>query len=249
MVGFAQPLTVVEKLPIVNSLIVTDGNNNWLRVTADAETYADLAKHDVFKPGTVVGEMTNENGNPAITLAKNPIDYNIYNTTGHEAGEPDAYLIDECNLEHYDNFRPKANQVSAIQGYYFDGKLRGWSDNSGMSADLDMSWFEGHNTMIQGSPYRIPKAVTQLKSAWDKAAGAPAKMAADDHLYFQNYTLYALDVPELPTAVNELNNDKGVAAVKYLNVAGVESVNPFDGVNIKVTTYSDGSTKAVKVVK
>ena len=93
------------------------------------------------------------------------------------------------------------------------------------------------------------KAVAQLKSAWDKAAGAPAKMAADDNLYFQNYTLYALDVPELPTAVTELNNDKGVAAVKYVNVAGVESAKPFDGVNIKVTTYSDGSSKAVKVVK
>ena len=53
----------------------------------------------------------------------------------------------------------------------------------------------------------------------------------------------------LPTAVTELNNDKGVAAVKYVNVAGVESAKPFDGVNIKVTTYSDGSSKAVKVVK
>lgn len=249
-VGFAQPLTVVEKIPMANSLIVTDGENNWLRVAApDAETFGELAKHDVFKPGTVVGEMTCENGNPAIALAKNPIDYNVYTAAGPEPGEPATYMIDECNLEHYDNFRPKANQVIAIQGYFFNGKLRGWSDNSGMSADLDMSWYEGNNSMTQGSSYRIPKAVAQLKSAWDKAAGAPAKMAADDNLYFQNYTLYALDVPELPTAVTELNNDKGVAAVKYVNVAGVESAKPFDGVNIKVTTYSDGSSKAVKVVK
>jgi|GEM_PF-2742466 hypothetical protein len=51
------------------------------------------------------------------------------------------------------------------------------------------------------------------------------------------------------TAVSELVADKAVAGVKYFNAAGMESDVPFNGVNIVVTKYVDGTTKAVKVVK
>lgn len=51
-----------------------------------------------------------------------------------------------------------------------------------------------------------------------------------------------------PTAVNDINS-KAVAGVKYYNLAGVESNKPFDGVNIMVTTYTDGTKAAAKVVK
>ena len=51
------------------------------------------------------------------------------------------------------------------------------------------------------------------------------------------------------TSVRAIEAEKQVAGVKYYNVAGVESDEAFDGVNIVVTTYVDGSTKAVKVIK
>jgi hypothetical protein len=51
-----------------------------------------------------------------------------------------------------------------------------------------------------------------------------------------------------PTAVNDINS-KAVAGVKYYNLAGVESNKPFDGVNIMVTTYTDGTKAAAKVIK
>ena len=48
--------------------------------------------------------------------------------------------------------------------------------------------------------------------------------------------------------VNDINA-KAVAGVKYYNLAGVESNKPFDGVNIMVTTYTDGTKAAAKVIK
>ena len=42
---------------------------------------------------------------------------------------------------------------------------------------------------------------------------------------------------------------KTINSVKYYNVAGMESNVPFDGVNIKVTTYNDGTTSTCKVIK
>ena len=51
------------------------------------------------------------------------------------------------------------------------------------------------------------------------------------------------------TAVVENLAQKTVNNVKYYNVAGMESNVPFEGVNIMVTTYNDGTTSTCKVIK
>ncbi len=50
------------------------------------------------------------------------------------------------------------------------------------------------------------------------------------------------------TAVNGIAA-KAIAGVKYYNLAGVESSRPFKGINVVVTTYTDGTTSTTKVVK
>ena len=49
-------------------------------------------------------------------------------------------------------------------------------------------------------------------------------------------------------AVNELVNGKTIANVRYFNMAGQE-MQSVNGMTIKVTTYTDGTTSAVKVMK
>ena len=48
--------------------------------------------------------------------------------------------------------------------------------------------------------------------------------------------------------VDEMNAGKTVASERYFNVAGQEMAQP-EGLTIKVTTYTDGTTSTVKVVK
>ena len=50
------------------------------------------------------------------------------------------------------------------------------------------------------------------------------------------------------TSVNELVNGKTVAGVRYFNMAGQE-MQEANGITIVVTTYTDGTTSAVKVMK
>ena len=52
-----------------------------------------------------------------------------------------------------------------------------------------------------------------------------------------------------PTGINTVNAGKNVVSVKYVNLAGIESTTPFQGVNIVVTRYDDGSQTATKVIK
>ena len=54
---------------------------------------------------------------------------------------------------------------------------------------------------------------------------------------------------ELVTAINEFYYGKAIVGVTYVNAQGMKSDKPFDGLNIVVTRYSDGTTSTVKVFK
>ena len=51
------------------------------------------------------------------------------------------------------------------------------------------------------------------------------------------------------TSIEDVNADKAVANVEYYNLAGQLSAEPMEGVNIVVTTYSDGTRTTAKVIK
>ena len=66
---------------------------------------------------------------------------------------------------------------------------------------------------------------------------------------FKYYVVeYLADWNDITTSVNEINPAiEGVST--YYNAQGIKSDKPFDGVNIVVTRYSDGSTKTTKIVR
>ena len=51
------------------------------------------------------------------------------------------------------------------------------------------------------------------------------------------------------TSVSEINAGKEIVDVMYVNPLGMTSDRPFEGVNIVITRYSDGTTSTVKVLK
>lgn len=61
---------------------------------------------------------------------------------------------------------------------------------------------------------------------------------------------YPIEIKKVEnTGVADVAIDRNVAAVEYVNLAGLRSALPFDGLNIMVTTYTDGTRSAVKVLK
>lgn len=51
------------------------------------------------------------------------------------------------------------------------------------------------------------------------------------------------------TAIESVASSKDITGVKYVNLAGVESDTPFQGINIEVKTYTDGTRSATKVLR
>ena len=66
-----------------------------------------------------------------------------------------------------------------------------------------------------------------------------------------NITIWPIDLQasSVITSVNNVNANKTVSSVKYYNITGMESNKPFDGVNIVVTRYTDGTFSTSKVLR
>ena len=54
---------------------------------------------------------------------------------------------------------------------------------------------------------------------------------------------------EKPTGIDDINAGAEVKSVKYVNALGQVADAPFEGINMVVTTYSNGKTSTAKVVK
>ena len=57
------------------------------------------------------------------------------------------------------------------------------------------------------------------------------------------------DSQNIQTAVSSIYGDREVVDVQYVNALGQQSSKPFEGVNIVVTRYSDGTMSTTKVLK
>lgn len=66
-----------------------------------------------------------------------------------------------------------------------------------------------------------------------------------------SFMVYPFDLPNspVPTSVQNFVALKRIESVRYYNVMGMASDTPFEGVNIVVTRYSDGSYSTMKVIR
>lgn len=60
---------------------------------------------------------------------------------------------------------------------------------------------------------------------------------------------HTLRIKATVTGIDNISTAKTVTAVKYYNAQGIESDTPFDGFNIEVSLYNDGTRKASKLLK
>ena len=113
-----------------------------------------------------------------------------------------------------------------------------------MGAALDMSVFAGS----QGNVLRL----TVEASSDFSNQGAELTLTNVVLVTAKSEPFYANDAMTTIKDVSGIEDviaGKEIASIRYINVAGMESEVPFDGMNIVVTTYTDGSMTTVKVIK
>jgi hypothetical protein len=108
------------------------------------------------------------------------------------------------------------------------------SNEEGVIEQLDMN-------------FKVRMYFTRLANLTTTRDAASGK---DDKFYIVEQEIpFTLNSDNIITGVENMNISREVVGVKYYNVAGIESDKPFQGVNIVVTRYSDGSTTTTKILK
>lgn len=236
-------------------VFVSDGKGNWMKVVTATEedAYYEYSETEDFAKGTLVGYLNFVDGNQTLTVTRLPEDGN----------DPVDVDIEDWNLAQSDvndphwHFRPKVNQIINLQGFYSEEEsaLYGYANKEGQYATLSTAWVKPNVAKIlkDGMPHSLKNCAVQIKAPWDAEAAveAPAKVAATDIHAYENYLVYVTEVAtkDVLTGVENLNGAKGVVAVQYVNVAGQVSNTPFEGVNMVITRYADGSQVTSKVIK
>ena len=198
-------LAVADVAEYVNNAFLTDGEGNWIMLTAEDEIFNSLLNMNVIKGGTLKATLSGIELNPVLTATAAP-----------EAGsEVIPFEVVAYNLA--DTFDPKVNQVIDVTGFWraSDGALRAYS-SGGQSMTLNTSWGASNNTLVDGKRYTV-RCAMNIKEAWKVSAGL---MPKDYDYDFQNYLGYALRLPDTPTAITTIGAE-GNEIVNVYNVQGM----------------------------
>lgn len=240
--------------------------NNWMLVSLPVELYNQLYEKNTVT--SITGSLT-EKFNVAMEATKvvfenattdfAPNTYCAINFMGESSvkGTNPAYTSS------YYFATPKANEYTNVvwavyngtDGAFYLPSHKGSVNVQGFKAafNVDYSLNSVDNpTLKDGEVYSFEALVKEVAVATTDAKSAPRKTAYDSTVApSTKFVVYPLDLDDkkVATGVNDVNSAKEVKGVSYFNMMGVESAQPFDGVNIMVTTYTDGTSSAAKVLR
>ncbi len=161
--------------------------------------------------------------------------------------EDGAQLKDNGNV--YFFMTPKVQEVCEITYAYWNAENFIVPTTSGFVGSLSLDWTynEAGNITSQlnaDNIYRF-KTIVQRTGA---TTSLPALKAEDGAYKVAPLNLTSTSKADIPTAIGTVKAGVDVVDVYYVNSIGVMSKTPFQGVNIIVTRYSDGSRTTVKKV-
>lgn len=214
---------------------------DWIALDCgdNEDLFNTIAEMEVIAPGTVKGILADRQTNPRLVLNGTPASLD-------EAELPELLLFRYNLCEDY--ITAMGNEIGRADGYfrYIDGKPYLCSEQDSVMVKIAFDYapaLEAEMASKEGFYYAL-LCVFTLDEPWEENLPI-RRIHSTDEDYFTNYTLHPLAVIEF-SDIDEIVADKMVIDRKYVSPAGVVSELPQDGVNIVVTTHSDGSRTTTK---
>ena len=224
-------------------------------VRSENNTYGS-AMQQVQKNGSVAFDEDNSQCiKSTYTWVKDGVRYAIYN--------PDVKLESELpaatGYQLY-NYRMWVDYEDDAPAWDFEvdseGKIH-------LTTKMDRPLYEGTATHIGGAgaqgrrdlwsfvaPADLDKVKLVARFYYKKNSAGKARPTDSDRLYYvvENQITLKVDDEGIVTGIDNVTS-KAVASVKYYNMMGIESDVPFEGANIEVITFTDGSRSSRKIMK
>ena len=240
--------------------------NNWMLVSLPVELYNQVNEENTVT--SITGSLTEkfnvamEATNVVFENATTDFAPNTYCPINF-MGESSVKGTNQAYTSSYYFATPKANEYANVVWAVYNGTDGAFylpSNNGSINVqefkaafNVDYSLNSVDNpTLTDGEVYSFEALVKEVAVPTTDAKSAPRKTAYDSTVApSTKFVVYPLDLDanKVATGVNDVNSAKEVKGVSYFNMMGVESAQPFDGVNIMVTTYTDGTSSAAKVLR
>ena len=238
--------TVVEDALEINKSEKDFDQSNWIEVV-----FQDNASYNNKHVKNLTGTYSWQNGNPKLTLTVDvdetndvtdvPVgalayDLNPY-MAANFAGTQDGTIQGDTHTYFFS--QPKAQEYAQILWAVWDGSKfnmpttnNAYGFTGSFTVSDELNGGVSLDGLQQGETYNFKAVIRKTASK----AGS--------------YEVYPTDLnPGVVTGVGMINVNGNVKSVKYVNVAGIVSDVPFQGVNIVVTEYTDGSRTTTKMLK
>ena len=231
--------------------------NNWMLVSLPVELYNQVKEKNTVT--SITGTLT-EKFNVAMeatnVVFENATNYFAPNTYCpiNFMGESSVKGTNPAYTSRYYFATPKANEYANVVWAVYnatDGAFYLPSHTGSINVQEFKAAFNVDYSLNSVDNPELTSAAVYSFEALVKEVAVPttdAKSTSDASTKFVVYPL-DLDANKVATGVNDVNSAKEVKGVSYFNMMGVESAQPFDGVNIMVTTYTDGTSSATKVLR
>lgn len=240
--------------------------NNWMLVSLPVELYNQLYEKNTVT--SITGSLTEkfnvamEATNVVFENATNDFAPNTYCPINF-MGESSVEGTNPAYTSSYYFATPKANEYANVvwavyngtDGAFYlpvhQGSANAQEFKAAFKVDYSLNSVATPK-LVDGDMYSFEALVKEVAVATTDAKSAPRKTAYDSTVApSTKFVVYPLDLDakKVATGVNDVNSAKEVKGVSYFNMMGVESAQPFDGVNIMVTTYTDGTSSAAKVLR
>ena len=247
----------------VNGTYVDALNPTINMTTALAEGEASPYTPNIYCTGNFLAENLDDEGDEA----------GAYSYRDDEIGGKYYFFMDPKPLEYClvvwayfigddDYFVAPAQEGNTVNGHKFKGSFKA---NMSLCEDIGVSkertvieCFRASDSFgAQQKLYGFEAIVRKNPAAWTGGGsnGAPKRITpySDGKEETPLYIVYPINsgdnASNSVTAVEEVVASKTVKSVRYYNLMGMESEEPFQGINIVVTRYSDGSISTVKVMR
>ena len=239
--------------------------SNWVEIVLPEGVSAANYVDHIITGMTVKGNYT-DTTNPRLVATAAPTAGGPTGAYTRNAMCPANFMgtSQACNAEqnHGDFFfmTPKPNECvqvvwavynSTAKAFYIPA-AQGSINSHGFKGAFSIDWAynaDGKITnLTDGNLYQFAAVVKKI----EPAPQSPKRKIAyvNNQPLSSDYVVFPLNLDaNYVTGITETTGTKTVKSVRYFNIMGVELAEPTAGVNIVLTTYTDGTTHSQKILK
>lgn len=224
----------------------------------------------VIKGGTLTGVLTDKlNPTMKVTSYEEPTQWTDYLENYYVTGNMMDPLVQTDNKgKHIFFVEPKPQEYVKVFWATYDGPenfhFHAPDNQQGSnghdlkgSFKVDWSLYPGDylTDFKEGNTYNFHAIIRYTKphhvaiEDGEEPSGAPRR-EGEEEVREGDYMVFPLEGGEgIVTAINEVTSDCFPVEVTYVNMMGMTSTTPFEGLNIVVTRYSNGSSLVTKEMR